>query len=139
MNNGYVHLGDGIILLGGALLGWVAVPAAALGSLLADVLLGYVPYALPTFIIKGATAALAVWAGRSQKGWMRVIFWMLAEGWMVAGYMLTEWMLMGIGFMGALGSVPANLIQGASGVVIALALWPMLKLVRTLVEQKRIG
>ena len=60
VTQGYIHLGDGFILLGAALLGTPAIAAAAIGSMLADLLGGYTMYILPTFIIKGAVAFVAV-------------------------------------------------------------------------------
>lgn len=126
MAQGYVHLGDGFILLGAALMGYVAVPAAALGSLLADVLLGYVPYALPTFLIKGAVAAVAVLGTRQKNLLLRILLLALAEGIMVFGYFLAEGWLLGLGAAGAWANVPGNALQGGSGVLIALALMPML-------------
>ena len=53
ITQGYIHLGDGFILLGASLLGWASVPAAAIGSALADLLGGYTLYILPTFVIRG--------------------------------------------------------------------------------------
>ena len=58
ITQGYIHLGDGFILLGASLLGWASVPAAAIGSALADLLGGYTLYILPTFVIKGLVAAV---------------------------------------------------------------------------------
>lgn len=52
ITQGYIHLGDGFILLGASL--WVGQrAAAAIGSALADLLGGYTLYILPTFVIKG--------------------------------------------------------------------------------------
>lgn len=62
ITQGYIHLGDGFILLGAALLEWWGVPAAAVGSALADLMGGYTLYILPTFVIKGLVAAAAVLA-----------------------------------------------------------------------------
>ena len=53
ITQGYIHLGDGFVLLGACLLGAPAIPAAAIGSMLADLLGGYTVYCLPTFLIKG--------------------------------------------------------------------------------------
>ncbi len=128
MAQGYVHLGDGFILLGAALMGWVAAPAAALGSLLADLLLGYVAYALPTFLIKGGMAAIAVLAMRRKGFWGRAALLLAAEAVMVAGYFLAEWLMLGVAM--AWANVPANAAQGASGVVMALALLPMMNRVK---------
>ena len=128
--NGYIHLGDGFILLGALLLGLPAIPAAAIGSMLADLLLGYATYALPTLLIKGGVAAVAVLAVRRHGLWKRSLWLVLAELLMVAGYFVTEWLLMGYGFAGAWASVPANMVQGASGVLLAIALEPMLRRIR---------
>lgn len=130
MSGGYVHLGDGFILLGASLLGYLAIPAAAVGSLLADLLLGYATYALPTLIIKGGVAAVAVLAMQNKRLWMRVLLLIGAETVMVIGYFLVEWLLMGYGFAGAWVNVGGNAVQGASGVIIALALEPVLRRVK---------
>ncbi len=58
--NGYLNLGDGMVLI----VGWIMSPgsgflAAAVGSLMADVLSGYMLYAPVTFFIKGAMALIA--------------------------------------------------------------------------------
>ncbi|GHU99244.1 hypothetical protein FACS1894211_04310 [Clostridia bacterium] len=57
---GYIHLGDAFIFIACVYIGWAAVPAAAVGSALADIISGYAVYALPTFLIKGIMAAIAV-------------------------------------------------------------------------------
>ena len=99
---GYIHLGDGFILLGAALLGWPAVPAAAIGSMLADLLAGYTVYCLPTFLIKAATAAVAVLAAKGNKPlWLRLALLVLAEAVMVAGYFVAEWLFLGYGLPAA--------------------------------------
>jgi uncharacterized membrane protein len=91
MTNGYVHLGDGFILLAASMLGWAAVPAAAIGSMLADLLGGYAMYLAPTFIIKGAVAAVAVLALRTKHEWLRVLGLIAAEAVMVGGYFGLSW------------------------------------------------
>lgn len=95
ITQGYIHLGDGFILLGASLLGWASVPAAAIGSALADLLGGYTLYILPTFVIKGLVAAVAVCALRARHPyWLTVALLVLAELVMVAGYFVTEWLLL---------------------------------------------
>ena len=130
MTQGYAHLGDGIILLGAALLGWVAVPAAALGSLLSDVALGYLPYAVPTFLIKGMVAAVAVLAGRQKSFGIRLLLLVLAELFMVAGYFTAEWLVMGFGWAVACAGLPGNFTQAASGVLIAILLLPAFRRIK---------
>ena len=130
MAYGYVHLGDGFILLAASLLGWAAVPAAAIGSMLADLMGGYAIYLLPTFLIKGAVAAVAVLALRGRHVWVRVLGLIAAEAVMVAGYFVTEWLPLGYGLAAASASVLGNVMQGLSGVVIGLLLIPLLKRIK---------
>ena len=130
MTNGYVHLGDGFILLAASLLGWAAVPAAAVGSMLADLMGGYAVYLLPTFLIKRTVAAVAVLALRTKHEWLKVLGLIIAEAVMVGGYFLVEWLFLGYGVAGASASLLGNAMQGLSGVVIGLLLIPLMKRVR---------
>lgn len=126
IGNGYVHLGDAFILVGAALLGWAAVPAAAVGSMLADLLGGYTQYLIVTFVVKAAVAAVAVWGLRFEKLWLRAAMLVLAEAVMVAGYFFAEWLVLGYGLAAAVAAVPANIGQGLSGVILGLALIPLI-------------
>lgn len=114
--NGYVNLGDGLVLLSGWLLGpGYGFAAAGLGSALADLMTGYTHYAPATFMIKGLMALIAC---RLKPRWLGGL---LAEGWMVLGYFLFACLLMGEGWAAA-SSIPGNLAQGAVGLAAALAL-----------------
>lgn len=131
ITQGYIHLGDGFILLGASLLGWASVPAAAIGSALADLLGGYTLYILPTFVIKGLVATVAVGALRAKRPyWLTVALLAVAELVMVAGYFVTEWLLLGYGLAAAAGAVAPNLVQGLSGVVLGAVLIPLLQRVK---------
>ena len=131
LTQGYIHLGDSVILLGAALMGPAGVPAAAVGSMLADLLGGYTVYCLPTFVIKGAVAAVAVCGMRRPEPLWKAVLWMiLAEAVMVSGYFLAEWMLLGYGLAAAASAVLPNVVQGAGGVVIAAVFLPMLQRVK---------
>ena len=135
LTQGYIHLGDGFILVAAALLGQPAVIAAALGSALADLMGGYTMYILPTFVIKGAAAAVAV--GFLKEGrplWLRLIGMVLAEAVMVLGYFLAEWLVLGYGLAAAAGAVFPNVAQGLSGVVIGAVLMPVLRRVREILK-----
>ncbi len=56
---GYIHLGDGFVLISGLLLGPLyGGLAAGIGSALADILSGYAAWAFPTFLIKGIMAVI---------------------------------------------------------------------------------
>lgn len=129
VTGGYVHLGDGMILLASMLLGPVGVAAAAVGSALSDLVGGYMTYIIPTFIIKGAVALVA-WKLYKPGNWLQTtIAFIVAEAVMVAGYFAFEAVLYGV--PAALGAVGPNVIQGVAGVAVGLlcvALVPRLKL-----------
>jgi len=57
---GIVHFGDGIIFAACAALGWWAVPAAVIGSCLADLTMGAFYYIPATLVIKSVMAALFI-------------------------------------------------------------------------------
>ena len=115
VTGGYVHLGDGAIFLSVLLLGPLGIPAAAIGSGLADILGGYMVYALPTMVIK-ALVALIAWKIWKEGAWLRSIAaFILAEAAMVAGYFAFESVMYGVA--AAWAAVGANCIQGIAGVV----------------------
>ncbi|MCI8831334.1 MAG: ECF transporter S component [Lachnospiraceae bacterium] len=128
---GYVHPGDGVVILCGLFLspGW-AFLAAGIGSCLADLLGGYFIYVPITLVIKGLiaffTSCLVSFLGkRFSSPWPSVIGGGILDIVLVAGgYFLSESLLYGAA--GAAVSVPANLIQGVSGLVIACVLYPLL-------------
>ena len=118
VTGGYVHLGDGAIFLAALLLGPLGIPAAAIGSGLADILGGYMVYALPTMVIKAAVALIA-WKIWKEGSWLRaVIAFVLAEIAMVAGYFAFESIMYGAA--AAWAAVGPNGIQGIAGVVLGL-------------------
>ena len=127
MPTGYVHLGDGFILLSASVLGWPAVLSAALGSMLADLLAGYSIYMAPTFIIKGAVAAIAVFATAKHRAPLQVLYMLAAEAVMVAGYFITDWLILGFGWAAATGALLGNVMQGLSGVAVWVLLLPVVK------------
>ena len=128
---GYLNLGDCIVLLAG----WILLPvegflAAGLGSALADVFSGYVIYAPATFLIKGVMAlivfALFLLLKKATGHFVaRLIGGVCAEIWMVLGYFLFEGCLYGFG--PSLVNIPANAVQGVAGVVIGCVLIKMLE------------
>ncbi|HPF88857.1 MAG TPA: ECF transporter S component [Candidatus Limiplasma sp.] len=123
--SGYIHLGDGFILIAASMLGWPAVLAAALGSALADLLAGYSIYMLPTFLIKGAMAAVAVWGCTRQTQPVKMLYMLLAEAVMVVGYFFTDFLL--YNWAAATGGLIGNLLQGLSGVAVWILLMPVVK------------
>lgn len=129
--NGYINIGDCIVLMSGWLLGGVyGTAAAGIGSMLADLLLGYMTYAPGTLVIKALVALVAcvVYKAIDEKYsfWARLVSSILAEAVMVFGYFVYEATLLGYG-VGALGSVPSNIIQGVGGIVISVLVMELIK------------
>lgn len=127
---GYVNLGDCLVLTAAFLLGpFGGALAAGIGSMMADLILGYAQYAPATFLIKAFMALIAGLLGRTVslrcKPWIllgtRALAGLVAEMIMVLGYFAYEATLLGYG-MGALASIPANLAQAAIGLVVSLLL-----------------
>ena len=127
--NGYVNLGDCFVLLSGWLLGpWYGAAAAGIGSMLVDLLGGYMSFVPGTLIIKfldAMAAALNVKA-LGRKTYSYVVGGLAGEAIMVAGYFVYEALALQLG-MGAAAGVLANVGQGAVGLVIALVLMALLK------------
>ncbi len=119
---GYINLGDGMVLLAGWLLPLpYAFLASAIGSLLADVFLGYIIYAPATFIIKGLMAIVVqscykILSSKSHNVTACIISAFLAELLMVGGYYIFEGFL--YGFAPSLVNIPANSIQALAGIVV---------------------
>ena len=121
---GYVHPGDGMVLLSGWILGpWWGAAAGGIGSMLVDLLGGYGHYAPGTLIIKGCmalVAALIVKAMKESKA-SYVISAVVSEAIMVLGYFGYASLLLGKGW-GAAASIPGNLVQGVFGVAVGCVL-----------------
>ena len=117
--NGYVNLGDCFVLLSGWLLGpWWGAAAGGIGSMLADLLLGYGHYAPGTLVIKGLMALVGalVFKALGKKSAAALVSGMVSEVIMVVGYFGYAGLLLGKG-IGAAASIPGNLVQGAVGLV----------------------
>jgi uncharacterized membrane protein len=134
--NSYIHPGDSMVLLCGFLLGPVyGTAAAAIGSMLADVFLGFISYAPGTLVIKALTALVAATMyshipSETPITGRRILAMAIAglasEAVMVSGYFVYEALFLGAG-MGAVASLPGNLIQAAFGIVAAVYLAPFLE------------
>ncbi|WP_277406587.1 ECF transporter S component [Lacrimispora xylanisolvens] len=132
--NGYIHLGDGMVLLSGILLGpLTGAIAGGIGSMLADLISGYVFYAPATFLIK----ALAAFSGgylyrrltRShQKAQFRLLPFLIAG--IVSSILITggyfAYELMVYNLSAALINVPFNLVQNLFSLIVSGALLPFL-------------
>lgn len=131
---GYVHLGDGFVLLSAFLLGPVhGMISAGIGSMLADILSGYPSYAVGTLIIKGLVALVAGLIYRTfnkEENLSRQVIRIVSasicgEIIMVLGYFSYSGIFLGYG-LGAVAEIPGNLGQGAFGIIISAILTPVL-------------
>lgn len=128
--NGYINLGDCVILVASFILpcgyGFLA---AGIGSALADILSGYTAYAPATFVIKGLMVLVVYLITKLLKvnkpNFVKVLSGVLAELWMVFGYYIFEGFM--YGFKPSLANIPMNLIQGAAGLVLAVILIKVLE------------
>ena len=111
----YANAGDAAVYASAHLLGWPwGVAAAAIGSMLADLLLGSALYAPATFVIKGVMALLAVKLAGKVKA--MIPRFLICGGAMVLGYFLYECLIYGAST--ALISIPANLMQAVAGALL---------------------
>jgi uncharacterized membrane protein len=132
---GYFNLGDGVIFGISAIMGPFAAICAALGSALADLAYSAPIYIPGTFIIKGCMGLLAgsVLKRRPNLRWYaQIVLFAVCELIMVGGYFLYETLLFGSGY--AIGTVPANLLQGVAGIVLGLAIVPLARRVKTIIK-----
>jgi len=124
--NGYLNLGDCVVLLSG----WLLPPvygflAAGLGSALADLFSGYIIYAPATFLIKGIMALIACYGLRHfsknlSVTFSRILCGATAEIVMASGYFVFEGFL--YGFAPSVVNIPANFVQGVVGLILGVIL-----------------
>src|SRR5699024_1897949 len=101
--------------------------AAALGSSLADVFLGYTFYAPITFIVKGIEAWIAIKIFNTKK--LKTVFVLaIASLFMPLGYFIAESFMYGL--PPAVAAVPGNIAQGIFGAIVASLIYPLLKKTR---------
>ncbi len=141
--NGYIHPGDGFVLLSGLILGpiWGAF-AAGLGSALSDFIGGYFIYVPATFIIKALTAFVGyhifkllqkVFTSGNVVPQLAMVG-VVGEAVMVLGYFLFEIFTLSVlndssvaaATVAAAASIIPNIVQGVFGVIIATILYPIL-------------
>lgn len=140
---GYIHPGDAVVILSGVFLGPVyGALAGGIGSCLADLIGGYFIYVPITLVIKGLVAftsgLIYMKMSQSKKSkQMAVILGGVADIILVAGgYFLCEIPLYTAA--AAAASIPANIIQGVSGLIIAVVLYPVLRAVPDLKQMNAV-
>lgn len=127
---GYIHPGDAMVILSGVLLGpGAGFMAAGIGSAFADLLGGYFVYVPITFAIKGLIGLSSgmlykkVGIGQGKKHIAVVLGGIMDVMLVAGGYFLCEMWMFGVA--GALPAIPANIVQGISGIVISCMLYPI--------------
>lgn len=144
---GYIHLGDGMVLLCGIFCGPAAgALAAGTGSAFADLFSGYAAWAPATFLIKALTAGCCGLAFRHLSCRKKTahayriaaaISGLLGEIVMITGYFFYEAALaasfggltktsLAAGAASAASGIPFNAIQGITGIVVCCLLMPVL-------------
>ncbi|HMM22280.1 MAG TPA: ECF transporter S component [Selenomonadales bacterium] len=134
-----VHLGTAVIFIIGILYGGVyAGLSAAIGSALFDLVMGFSPYTLWSFFIKGlaglivGTIAKGLWpeAGKAVRTWtwlLRAVAGCLAAAaWTLGGYIVAWWQVTG-SLAVALNNVPGSLMTSLAGFIAAMLLTPKLR------------
>jgi uncharacterized membrane protein len=119
--SGYVNVGDSIIFISSVVLGPIpGMIAGGIGSAFADVLSGYTHWAPFTLIIKGFEGLIVglIYRSLKTKGSMAIAM-IVGIVVMVGGYLIGGFILKGSWII-ALGSIPANSVQGVISMVIAL-------------------
>lgn len=135
---GYLNLGDGLVLFCGVVFGpFAGLLAGGLGSALADLIGGYAHWMLPTFLIKGLEGALAGGLfflfrnGKPNRFLAAALASLPAALWMAAGYFFASWIMKGSVAV-AWTDVPGNLAQGGVGVVTEMLLLAALSRIKGL-------
>lgn len=145
---GYIHLGDGFVLLCGIILGPLpGALAAGVGSMFSDIFSGYASFAPATLIIKALTAGIAGLLFRfvnrrksTTTGRMGAVIagGLIGEAVMVTGYFAYEAGLAAVtsgafnhaalaaGIAASAAGIPFNIVQGAVGIVLSTLLLPVL-------------
>lgn len=124
---GYLHLGDTMIFLAVALMGYKrGMIAGALGAALADLSLGYMIWIGPTLFFKGIMAVTTgiIYEKLSHKGERKAFIIGAVMGGILQclGYTIASYFIYG-GMGAAIGSLPGNLAQTGVGIIGAYILY----------------
>ncbi|HVN70920.1 MAG TPA: ECF transporter S component [Desulfomonilia bacterium] len=128
--NGYMNLGDSMVLLSGTFFGpAMGFMAGGIGSALADIFGGYYQWAPWTLVIKGLEATLMGLSVKYLKintariTLFIILCFIISTAWMVLGYYVTEVFM--YDQKAAMAEVPANLLQAGGSVILATLLLPL--------------
>lgn len=120
-NNGYVHVGDGLIYLAACLLPWpYAMAVGAGGAFLADCLTGFAIWAPGSVVIKALTALLFSSKGNKIINLRNSLMLLPAAVLCAGGYYLYESLIYG-NYVTPLAGIPASMIQSLASSVVFIA------------------
>lgn len=128
--DGYVNFGDTIIFLTALFAGPVpAMVVGGIGSMLADVIGGYMHWAGFTLLIKGLEGLICGLIvkklNKKDKFYMDIFGVVVAGLWMVLGYYFAGAIM--YGWAGSLESLPFNFLQAGVSIAVAYPLYAVLK------------
>lgn len=134
---GMVHLGSACLFTIAILFGGVyAGLSGAIGSAFFDLLMGFSPYTIWSFFIKGIAGLIGGWIARglwpeqspdlnfkAKNYWLirAVVGLVAAAAWTLGGYILAWWQVSG-SLAIALGNSPSSLLTSGIGILVALLL-----------------
>lgn len=132
-----VHLGSACIFLMGILFGGVyAGLSGAIGSAFYDIVMGFSPYTLWSFFIKGiaglivGVVAKGLWPENEVRGrkwiWKAVLGCLTAAAWTLGGY-IVAWAQVTGSMTIALSNSPSSLMTSSAGLVAAMLIAPKLR------------
>jgi len=125
---GYFNLGDVMIFVSALTFGPIVGGfAGGIGSAIADMILGYPQFAIPTLIIKGLEGLIAGSITNTKQVYLDVLGVIVAGVEMIVGYFIVEWLFLGYGYLNALAEVPANIGQIAIGGIIGIPIAILLR------------
>lgn len=123
---GYFNLGDTILLTSALLFGrYAGAITGGVGSMLADLLLGYAYYAPVTLIVKGLEGFICGFIFEKSQKESPLLAALIAGIFMAFGYFAYETVLYGVAV--AVGSLFINLGQGILGAIVAYFLFKAVK------------
>ncbi|KNF09372.1 putative membrane protein [Gottschalkia purinilytica] len=101
--NGYIHAGDSMIFIAGIMLGWKGgAISGGLGSALADLMLGYPHWSIPTLIIKSVMGGIVGFMSQDYdekrlNSLKKMISVIISSGWIVLMLVLKSFLTKKVG------------------------------------------
>jgi len=129
---GYIHAGDILIMVSCYFMKpKYAAIASGIGSMLADLLAGYVIYMPVTFVVKAVMALIAGTIVYKKTDLYRLVTgYILAGLFMIGGYLVFEGFY--YGWAPAIANIPFALIQPAVGIAVAVPMVLLFKRIPSL-------